>query len=340
MRFAEIRKIMGYTQRQIAQIVGVSQQFWNDLEKGRKRMKKTTQSVFVQRLGINPDWLAGKNVSLFSDREKGLAFIKDKSVLSRWEILFLLEVIQHVWSWPDLQEIETRNEYFLSLCRILLSVTDRYKPHKDLVKDFVQYLTKSKTSVSIPVSQADLISQSVISNLKRDDLVFSPEDEKMASNVLLPWSYYVAQSYFTIKAGLVPVSSVFFSDLKNVLNSSEVDKNFIFTCTKKSVQFEYKDKKFFIRFKKGHILCDLHKAFSFFVTLMRTEKGVTRKVLDYEIFVDNKTGNVHIAHHDMTLIISPQEYSNLIIILDQFISDNLSVWLSLQKACLEKYGFV
>jgi len=342
MRFAEVRKILGYTQRQIAQSVGVSQQFWNDLEKGKKQMKKTTQSVLIQRWGINPDWLTGKNVSLYSDWEKGLSLVKGKSVLSRWEMLFMLEVMQHVWSLPSLQEIETRHEYFLSLCRMLSFLINKCKiEDENLAKYTAQYLAEPWISAPIPVSQAEMVARSVISAFKRDDLVLSHEDEKTLSDMLLPWGYYVALSYLTIKTGLVPVSSVFFSDLQDVLRSTELDENFVFRCKKEPVFFECKNKKFLISFEKGYILLDSTKAFAIFMTLMKAEKDVTKKVLDYEyeIFV-GETDNVQITHHDITLILSSQEYGKLIDILRQFVTANPAVWLSLQKACLERFGFV
>jgi transcriptional regulator with XRE-family HTH domain len=339
-RLKILRKIFGFTQEQLAVYMAINRSTLAGIERGYSSPGVPSLQLLTKSLGINPGWLTGKNVSLYSDWEKGLSLVKGKSVLSRWEILFMLEVMQHVWSLPSLQEIETRHEYFLSLCRMLSFLIDKCKiEDENLAKYTAKYLAEPWGGAPIPVPQADIIARSVISVLKRDDLVLSHEDEKTISDMLLSWGYYVALSYLTIKAGLVPVSSVLFSDLQDVLKSPEIDENFIFECKKEPVFFKSKNKKFLISFEKGYILLSYTKAFAVFMTLVKAEKDVTKKVLDYEIFV-GETGNVQITHHDITLILSPQEYAILIDILHQFVADNPAIWLSLQKACLEKYGFV
>ena len=341
-RLKILRKIFGFTQEQLAGHMSINRSTLAGIELGYSSPGIPSLQLLTKSLGVNLDWLTGKNVSLYSDWEKGLAHIKNKAVLSRWEILFLLEVIQYSWSLPSLQWAKTRYEHFLSPGRILLYFADRYKIHEDLVKDIVLYITKLWTGEPVLVSQANLIVQSVISFLKRDDIILTPGDEQTISAMLLPWGYYVALSYLTIKNGLSPVSSVLFSNLQDVLRTPEVDESFVFKYEREPVFFEYKDKKFIINFKNDYITLslDFHKAFGVLATFIKSEVDVNRKVLDYEIFIDSKTGNVQITHHDIRFTLVSQNYANLINVLHQIITDNPFMWLAFQKACLEKYGFI
>jgi transcriptional regulator with XRE-family HTH domain len=359
MRFATLRKILGFTQREIANAIGITQQSWAELEKQTKEMKKkTTLEVLKFRFGINPDWLLGKSHSLFYDWEKGLEIVRDKAFqvnpqLSKWELLFLTEVMHYVWSMPFVSKtsMETRVEfvkalvdsirYFLFRCEIKNIESFTLSPTlsqfgRDLL-DVLEKVQKFPPTIQLARELA-----SVLFALLRDgDFDMTEDDEKTLSSFLLPWGYFVGLSYKTIKHDLIPLSSVYFSSLEELVKlEGKPFKKLELIFTQRLVYIEFRWNKLDLLFKdKLKVTLDVSEAFPFFVMLRKANEDMGFSVLSFNIFHDEFANFINLTLDRTTIMLKKEEFEGLLEVAEK-VEKNKGLWLYLQKACLEQYGFV
>ena len=367
-RFAILRqKILNLSQREIAKKIGITQQSWAELEKQTKEMKKkSTLQLLKFYFGVNPDWLEGKSPSFFCDYQKGLEVIKEKGFhksLTRWELLFLLEVMHYVYSnyLASKTSKETRREFVRNLVDSIKHFLTRYEVNEvkiealaftlgalsSLGQDFFEALEAvQKLSPKIQLIQLarELISV-LISFLK--DFELSEEDERVLSQFLLPWSYYVALSFNAIKQKLIPLSSVyFFSSLEELFNfeSGGDFEKFEFFFEKNKVYFEFSVDKFDILFKdKLQMTLDISDAFAFFVLLTKLNEVDSFAVLSFSCERDKLTKSIKLNFTQKTTAISAMfsydEFDDLVE-LTKKVKENASLMLYLQRAHLNTHGFV
>jgi len=350
MRYKIFRQILGKTQKEIAKAIGFSQQFWADLEKGAKKMKNTTLELLHQKFGINPDWLEGKSHVLFTDWQKGLEILKGKSTLTRWELLFLLEVMHWVWSMPLVTKHteETRKEFISRLCQAIkhllglkiqnldqLGLDNTLKLFGNNIFEALDAIERNP--IATPAIARELAS--VLVGILRDGgFEMTKTDEKEISDLLMPWGYYVALSYLAIKQGLVPLSSIYFVwdwDFE------KPDKN-------KGIDLQIQKENVYIEFReyagkamvdilfvgKGKITLDIEEAFGFFTMVLESQKHIEFSVLGYNIYERNIT-----VTKNTTIMLAKNEYDILTESIAE-IEKNRDLWIYLQKLYLERYGFV
>jgi transcriptional regulator with XRE-family HTH domain len=366
MRFALLRQILGLSQREIARKIGITQQSWAELEKQTREMKKkTTLEVLKFRFGVNPDWLLGKSPSLFCDWEKGLEVVKEKvfqkgSQLSRFELLFLLEVMHYVYSNPFASKTskETRREFVKALVDSIKHLL-RYEVKKieNLIsstnlglfgQDFFEAL-EAVQKLSPKIQLVRELTSVLISFLRDADFELSEDDEKVLSQFLLPWSFYVAFAYRTIKQNLIPLSSVYFSssleELLKFEKKSDFEKLELF-LEKNKVYFEFCCDKFDILFKdKLKMTLDISEAFAFFVLLAKAKEVENFSVLGFSIRKDKLAKSIKFTFNQrINVMLDKNEFDDLaelaVKVKDAKVKENGDLWLYLQRACLDRYGFV
>jgi len=364
MRFALLRQILGLSQREIARKIGITQQSWAELEKQAKKemKKKTTLEVLKFRFGVNPDWLLGKSPSLFCDWEKGLEVVKEKvfqkgSQLSRFELLFLLEVMHYVYSNPlaSKTSTETSREFVKALVDSIKHLL-RYEVKKieNLVSSttlgalglFGQDLFEALEAVQKLPSKIQLVREltSVLISFLRDaDFELFEDDERVLSEFLLPWSFYVALAYNTIKQNLIPLSSVYFFFPLKFEKKSDFEK-LEFFFEKNKVHFEFCCDKFDILFKdKLQISLDISDAFPFLILLTKAKEVDSFAVLGFSICKDKFAKSIKLNFTQKTTEISAMfsrdEFDDLVELAEK-VKENTDLWLYLQRVCLEAHGFV
>ena len=375
MRYKIFRQILGKTQKEIARIIGFSQQFWADLEKGTKKMKNTTLNVLMQKFGVNPDWLEGKTHILFCDWQKGLEIVKCKSTLTRWELLFLLEVMSWVWSQPlkiekttaeeeafiaNLKNVikETRKDFIINLCYAVKYVLKKIQNLQfrtswleNLLQVYGNLISKIDTIQNEPPSlyiarELAKTLHSFLCEVELDSL-----DEFKLSSFLLPWGYYVALSYLPLKQDLVPLSSIYFiwdipfnEKEKNEKTIQSLLSSLQNPIQKENVYIEFREyageaKVDILIIGKGKITLDLDEIFGFFTAVMESEKRINFSVLKYSIQERNVTEKDIVIDKRYTIALTQNEYYCLIEIVRE-ISENTDFWMYLQRIYLQKYGFV
>ena len=362
MRYKIFRQILGKTQKEIARIIGFSQQFWADLEKGTKKMKNTTLNVLMQKFGVNPDWLEGKTHILFCDWQKGLEIVKCKSTLTRWELLFLLEVMSWVWSQPlkiekttaeeeafiaNLKNVikETRKDFIINLCYAVKYVLKKIQNLQfrtswleNLLQVYGNLISKIDTIQNEPPSlyiarELAKTLHSFLCEVELDSL-----DEFKLSSFLLPWGYYVALAHVAMKQGLIPLSSVYFeydAFIWDQEDSQIISKKF--EIQKGNVSIKYEPSFLHIDFKKVKISLPVEEAFGFLVMIVEASKSDSKEfsALNYYICSNN------IVIDKKTIIsFDENDYENLTKIIQEIATEKPVLWLSLQKAFIKKFGFV
>jgi len=359
MRYKIFRLILGKTQKEIARVIGFSQQFWADLEKGTKKMKNTTLDVLMQKFGVNPDWLEGKTHILFIDWQKGLEILKGKSTLTRWELLFLLDVMHWVWSMPLTTKCsqETRKDfvskisqavrYLLSHCEILnlndLGLNNALKLFNDNIFESLNAIERNP--IATPAIAREITSI-LIGILRDGNFEMTKTNEQEISDLLLPWGYYVALSYLPLKQDLVPLSSIYFIwDIP--FNEKEKNEKTIENLLS-SIQNPIQKENVYIEFReyakkanidilfvgKGKITLNIEEAFGFFTMVLESQKHIEFSVLRFSIYERNIT-----IDKKTTIMLTKNEYDILIEIVRE-IEKNRDFWMCLQEFYLEKYGFV
>ena len=362
MRYRTLRQILGLTQEQLAKKIGFSRVFWSELEKGIKKMKNTTADLLSQKLGVNPDWLEGKTHILFCDWQKGLEIVKCKSTLTRWELLFLLEVMSWVWSQPlkiekttaeeeafiaNLKNVikETRKDFIINLCYAVKYVLKKIQNLQfrtswleNLLQVYGNLISKIDTIQNEPPSlyiarELAKTLHSFLCEVELDSL-----DEFKLSSFLLPWGYYVALAHVAMKQGLIPLSSVHFeydAFIWDQEDSQIISKKF--EIQKGNVSIKYEPSFLHIDFNKVKISLNPEEAFGFFTMILEAPKTENEEfsVLNYNIVYNN------IVIDKKTIIsIDEDDQENLIRIIQEIATEYQDFWLFLQKAFIKKFGFV
>jgi len=343
MRYRTLRQILGLTQEQLAKKIGFSRVFWSELEKGIKKMKNTTADLLSQKLGVNPDWLEAKSHILFTDWQKGLEIVKGKSTLTRWELLFLLEVMSWVWSQP-LTTKETRKEFIVNLSYALSYTLKKIQTLqfqtpwlKNILEVYGHIISKIDSIPNEPPSLyvARELAKTLNSILVEVEL--DSRDEFKLSSLLLPWGYYVALAHVAMKQGLIPLSSVHFEYDAFIWDQEDsliIPKNF--EMQRKNVSIQFKE-KINISIDKVKISLNPEEAFGFFTMILEAPKTENEEfsVLNYNIVYNN------IVIDKKTIIsIDEDDQENLIRIIQEIATKYQDFWLFLQKAFVKKFGFV
>jgi len=344
MRYKIFRQILGKTQKEIARIIGFSQQFWADLEKGTKKMKNTTLNVLMQKFGVNPDWLEGKTHILFADWGKGLEILKNKSTLTRWELLFLLDVMSWVWSQP-LTTKETRKEFVANLSYALSYTLKKIQNLqfqtpwlKNILEVYGHIISKIDSIANEPPSlyiarELAKALHSFLCEVELDSL-----DEFKLSSFLLPWGYYVALAHVAMKQGLIPLSSVYFeydAFIWDQEDSQIISKKF--EIQKGNVSIKYEPSFLHIDFNKVKISLNPEEAFGFFTMILEAPKTENEEfsVLNYNMIQNNI-----VIDRKTVISLDENDKNNLIRIIQEIATEYQDFWLFLQKAFIKKFGFV
>ena len=339
-----IRNILQKTQKQIADILGLSQSFWADLERGYSKTTKQTFLLLEKAFGVNPDWLEGKTHILFSDWQKGLEIVKNKSTLTRWELLFLLDVMSWVWSQP-LTTKETRKEFVANLSYALSYTLKKIQNLqfqtpwlKNILEVYGHIISKIDSIANEPPSL--YIAREIVKALHSFlcEVELDSRDEFKLSSFLLPWGYYVALAHVAMKQGLIPLSSVHFEYDAFIWDQEDfqiISKKF--EIQKGNVSIKYEPSFLHIDFNKVKISLNPEEAFGFFTMILEALKTVNEEfsVLNYNIVYNN------IVIDKKTIIsIDEDDQENLIRIIQEIATEKPDFWLFLQKAFVKKYGFV
>jgi transcriptional regulator with XRE-family HTH domain len=357
-----IRNILQKTQKQIADILGLSQSFWADLERGYSKTTKQTFLLLEKAFGVNPDWFTGKSHILFADWEKGLEIVKGKSILTRWELLFLCEVMSWVWSQPlkiekttaeeeafiaNLKNVikETRKDFIINLCYAVKYVLKKIQNLQfrtswleNLLQVYGHIISKIDSIQNEPPSLyiARELAKTLHSFLCEVEL--DSRDEFKLSSLLLPWGYYVALAHVAMKQGLIPLSSVHFEYDAFIWDQEDfqiISKKF--EIQKGNVSIKYEPSFLHIDFNKVKISLNPEEAFGFFTMILEAPKTENEEfsVLNYNIVYNN------IVIDKKTIIsIDEDDQENLIRIIQEIATEKPDFWLFLQKAFVKKYGFV
>ena len=361
MRIKEIRQILNLSQEELAKFLRIKRPLISLVENGKRNLGKPALELLHQKFGINIDWLEGKTHILFIDWQKGLEIVKNKSTLTRWELLFLLEVMHWVWSMPLVTKYteETKKEfvyklsqsirYLLSCCK--LNDLENNNALKIFGNNIFEALDAIERNPIATPSLARELASILIGILRDGEFEMRKDDEQEVSSLLLPWGYYVALSYLPLKQDLVPLSSIYFiwdipfnekekkeKTIKNLLSSIQNP------IQKENVYIEFRDyagkaNVDILIISKGKITLDLDEIFGFFTAVMESEKRINFSVLKYSIQERNVTEKDIVIDKRYTIALTQNEYYCLIEIVRE-ISENTDFWMYLQRIYLQKYGFV
>ena len=363
MRLKELRQILNLSQEELAKFLKIKRPLISLVENDKRNLGKPALELLFQKFGINIDWLEGKTHILFTDWGKGLEIVKNKSTLTRWELLFLLEVMHWVWSMPLYTDsTETRKDfvskisqalrYLLSHCKILnlndLGLNNALKLFGNNIFEALNAIERNPIATPAIASE---ITSILIGILRDGNFEMTKTNEQEISDLLLPWGYYVALSYLTVKQDLIPLSSIYFiwdipfnekekkeKTIENLLSSIQNP------IQKENVYIEFRDyagkaNVDILIISKGKITLDLDEIFGFFTAVMESEKRINFSVLKYSIQERNVTEKDIVIDKRYTIALTQNEYYCLIEIVRE-ISENTDFWMHLQRLYLEKYGFV
>jgi len=342
MRLKELRQILNLSQEELAKFLKIKRPLISLVENDKRNLGKPALELLFQKFGINIDWLEGKTHILFIDWQKGLEILKGKSTLTRWELLFLLEVMHWVWSMPLTTKYsqETRKDFVPKISqavRYLLSHCKIFNALKLFGNNIFESLDAIERNPIATPSLARELASILIGILRDGNFEITKNNEQEISDLLLPWGYYVALSYLALKQDLIPLSSIYF-----IWDFEKPDKNEgikDFQMQKGNIYLEFrqymgKANVDILIAGKGKITFDLSEAFAFFTMVLESEKHIDFSVLRYNIYERNITINKM-----LTIMLTKNEHDILVEIVRE-ISENTDFWMYLQRIYLQKYGFV
>jgi len=355
MRIKEIRQILNLSQEELAKFLRIKRPLISLVENGKRNLGKPALELLHQKFGINIDWLEGKTHILFSDWQKGLEILKDKSTLTRWELLFLLEVMHWVWSMPYTLKYteETRKFFILKLSQLIKYLLSLCKNDLKLDNDlkifganiFEALSNIERNPIATPSLARELASV-LIEILRNGNFEMAKTNEQEISDLLLPWGYYVALSYLTVKQDLIPLSSIYFiwdipfnEKEKNEKTIQSLLSSLQNPIQKENVYIEFREyageaKVDILFVGKGKITLNIEESFGFFTMVLESQKHIEFSVLRFSIYERNIT-----IDKKTTIMFTQNEYDILVEIVRE-IQRNRDFWGYLQRLYLEKYGFV
>ena len=329
-----LRRILGLTQRQLAEYLKIAKATLVGIELGRSLPSKASLQLLQDHLGVNPEWFIKPDASLFIDPKKSLPFVLGKASLTRWELLFICEVMQQVWA---RNRCETRKEF---IQKLILALNYIKTPPP----------TELKTFIAPPTTIVTETLAGTLANALRRIEEITTEQEKNLSEILLPWGYYVCKAYLTQELRYEPIPSLLFDNLQVT-----VGEKFEYTSRSDTVQVLFRNNKLHVYLKQGYFFIPAEKAFAFLVgvsalkeadnfvsvldRLYLERKDETLRLLDYEFFFNPETRNSLITQGEVTLVISYPELQSLGGIVEE-IKQNIFFWQYLQNLCVEKFGYV
>jgi len=360
-----LRKILGMTQKEFANSLGLKQSFISEIEQGNSRLSNQTLKLLKHLWGINPDFVRGTSSRLFVDHEKGLRFFQEKirkekeKVWTRYELLSLVELCKYVWSKPlsSKTSLETRGEFKKAVLDSIKHLMHTCKEKdKNRLNNELAVLGKN-TEEALSVAEKITATFRLMENLASvlcyllEICEMSEEDEKVLSSFLLPWSYYVGLSYNAIKQNLIPLSSIYFSPIEELLKfekKSDFEKLEL-SFEKDKVYFEFCCDKFNILLKdKLQMTLDISDAFSFLILITKAKEVDSFAVLGFSISKDKLAKSIKLNFTQkgttISVMFSYDEFDNLVELAakvkDAKVKENGDLWLYLQKTHFDRYGFV
>ena len=361
MKIKELRQILRLSQKELGKILGLKRSIISMVEISKRNLGKPALELLSQKFGINIDWLEGKTHILFADWGKGLEIVKNKSTLTRWELLFLLDVMSWVWSQPlkiekttaeeeafiaNLKNVikETRKDFIINLCYAVKYVLKKIQNLQfrtswleNLLQVYGNLISKIDTIQNEPPSlyiarELAKTLHSFLCEVELDSL-----DEFKLSSFLLPWGYYVALAHVAMKQGLIPLSSVHFEYDAFIWDQEDsliIPKNF--EMQRKNVSIQFKE-KINISIDKVKISLNSEEAFGFFTMILEAPKTENKEfaslnynMIQNNIVIDRKT----------VISLDENDKNNLIRIIQEIATEYQDFWLFLQKAFIKKFGFV
>jgi len=325
-----LRRILSWTQEQLAEHLKISRVTLVGIERGVSLPNKASLQLLHERLGINPEWFFKTDASLFTDPKKGLSLILGKTNLTRWELLFLCEVMQQVWSRI---RCGTRKEFVQKLIFALNYVQS--PPPADL-----EIFIKSPSTTTVAENLAGILAGVLRSKEMTD------EQEKTLSVLLLPWSYYVCKAYLTQESQCEPIPSPFLDALQAIVGGK-----FDYTNQLGGVQVLFRHDRLQVCLTQGRLSIPAEKAFAFLTGVLALKDGFsdfldklylqrehkTLRLLNYEF--SNSESEISVTEDEVTLVISYAELQNLVKIVEEM-KQNIFFWQYLQNLCVEKFGYV
>ena len=142
---------------------------------------------------------------------------------------------------------------------------------------------------------------------------------------------------------LIPLSSIYFSSLEELFKfekKSEFEKLEL-AFEKNNVYLEFRWNKFDILFKnKLKVSLDVSEVFPFFVLIAKREEVDGFSVLGFRIFQDKFKDLVNLTFDQRTTVMLDKDEFDDLIELTKKVSEDVELWLYLQKTYLNRYGFV
>lgn len=357
-----LRKILRKSQKEFATTFGLTQSYIAEIERGNSRLSNQTL-IFLKHLwGINPAFVTGTSPRLFVDHESSLKFFQEKIqrekeiVLTRYELLALVELCRYVWSMPlsSKTSLETKQEFkkaMIDSIKHLLLTCNLQEKDERYLNNVLALLGKNieeALSVAEKITATIRLVETLASVLcyLLETCEMSEEDEKVLSSFVLPWGFYVALAFSTIKQNLIPLSSIYFSPLEELLKFEfEKEREFEkleLAFEKNNVYLEFRWNKFDILFKdKLKVALDVSEAFAFFVMLRKAKANEDKgfSVLSFNIFHDKFANFINLTFDRITVMLKKEEFEILLEVAEK-VEENEELWLYLQKAYLERWGFV
>jgi transcriptional regulator with XRE-family HTH domain len=362
MRIKELRQILNLSQEGLAKFLKIKRPLISLVENAKRNLGKPALELLSQKFGINIDWLEGKSHILFCDWQKGLEILRGKSFLTRWELLFLCEVMHWVWSQPlkiekttveeenfvaNLKNVikETRKDFIINLCYAVKYIFKKIQSLQvqspwlnNILEVYGHIVSKIDSIPNEPPSlyvarELAKALNSILVEVELDSL-----DEFKLSSFLLPWGYYVALAHVTLKQGLIPLCSTHFeydAFIWDQENSQIIPKKI--EIQKGNVSVKYEPLFLHVSLNKVKISLNVEEAFGFFTMILEAPKTENKEFasLNYNIIYNN------IVIDKKTVIsLDENDQNNLIRIIQEIATEYQDFWLFLQKAFIKKFGFV
>lgn len=227
-RLKEVRRILGFSQEDLAKILRVNRSFLALIETKIRKPSEQTLFMLEKEVGISKNWLETGQGLIFSDHKKGLTKIKEKinlnKTLSKYEIEFILNLIQLSWSIGGslpanpifIKNLISIFEYVYKNCKI--------KNINSLGGDkhFVDFITNPNIPKTVKDSEM-YITRELIKLFREGEFELNEKDCEVITSLLLPWSYYVGLSYINREER--KISSVYWENLDFLSETIELENS-------------------------------------------------------------------------------------------------------------------
>lgn len=359
-RFKLLRKILGMTQNQLAELVGVKRPFITMLERGNRWVDNRTLFLIEQKVGVSADWLESGRGLLFADSKKGLTLLKHKNRIdNKYEAYFVFSLVQQVYSQ---MEFETRKEFLYRLLDCLEYVCENSSIPFGVIKSCWgavggENLKETLNNIKYHFDTQAVAHENIMDHVARcfcGIFQYIEDKEDLPDNVydklnelLIPYLFHVCQAYITQKDGFEPLSSIFFDIEPDKVNTylSLIDRN----QQKQHLNIKNKDVTLWGYYsasilsfeKKAYIELSCEQLFCLLSLCINVHDDATLKGLDFEVFKSDIDKTFQIKQRNINLVFTIEEYKALLEVVDALKQiEGGKLWQWMQARFIDKYGFV